>query len=174
MGFSDWNFAVKSLRSSAVFGRRLKRPSPCRIRSAPGRDRVRGLSETSEKCAKCCILVGVRSSYSWILSYAELERKKYMGKLLFPSWQNFQIGFVFRPHHTFFMVTPRSIRPIVVRLLCRCFSISDFTVKYLCFERSLSSRGAVPSPTTSLHPMFVLILHPREIQLITMWSQTMK
>ena len=30
---------------------RLKRPSPCRIRSAPGWDRVHGLSETSEKCA---------------------------------------------------------------------------------------------------------------------------
>ena len=33
--------AVTSLRSSAVFGGRLKRPSPCRIRSAPGRDRIR-------------------------------------------------------------------------------------------------------------------------------------
>ena len=55
-----------------------------------------------------------------------------MGKRLFPSWHRFQNGFLFRPHHTFFMVTPRSGWPIVVRLLCRCFSISDFTVKYLC------------------------------------------
>ena len=51
MRFSELEFSVKSLRSSAVFGGRLKRPSPCRIRSASGRDRVRGLSETSEKRA---------------------------------------------------------------------------------------------------------------------------
>ena len=46
-GISD--FSAKSLRSSVVFGGRLKSPLPCRIRSAHGRDRVRGLSETSEK-----------------------------------------------------------------------------------------------------------------------------
>ena len=86
MGFSNWNFSVKSFRSSAVFGGRLKRPAPCRIRSAPGRDRVRGLSETSEKCAIFRILGGIRPSYSWILAYAELERKKHMGKHLFPNW----------------------------------------------------------------------------------------
>ena len=34
-----------------VLGVRLKRPSPRRIPSAPGRDRIRGLSETTEKCA---------------------------------------------------------------------------------------------------------------------------
>ena len=51
MRFSELEFSIKPLRSSAVFGGRLKRPSPCRIRSAHGRDRVRGLSETSEKCA---------------------------------------------------------------------------------------------------------------------------
>ena len=34
---------------------RLKRPSPSRIRSAPGRDQVRGLSETNEKCANFVI-----------------------------------------------------------------------------------------------------------------------
>ena len=43
-----------------VLGGRLKRPSPCRIRSAPGRDWVRGLSETSEKCAIFCILGSIR------------------------------------------------------------------------------------------------------------------
>ena len=47
-------------------------------------------------------------------------------------------------------------------------------MKYLAlFERSLSSRGAVPYPT-SLHPVSVLVLHPREIQLIIMWSQTVR
>ena len=87
-------FSVKSLRSSAVFGGRLKRPSPWRIRSAPGRDRVRGLSETIEKCANFCILGGICPSYSWILAYAELERKKHtrygkqnISKLAsFPIW----------------------------------------------------------------------------------------
>ena len=75
--------------------KRLKRPSPCRIRSAPGRDRVRGLSETSEKCANFCILGGIHPSYSWILAYAELsiERKTHIyGKTFisklapFPNW----------------------------------------------------------------------------------------
>ena len=78
-------------RMKHVLGGRLKRPSPCRIRSAPGRDRVRGLSKTSEKCANFCILGGIRPSYSWILAHAELERKKHMGEHLFPSWHHFQI-----------------------------------------------------------------------------------
>ena len=113
MRFSELEFSVKYLRSSAVFGGRRTRPSPCRIRSAPGRDRVRGLSETSEMCANFCILGGIRPSYSWILAYVKLERRKHMGNYLFPSWPHFQIGFIFRPHHTFFMVTPRSVWPIV-------------------------------------------------------------
>ena len=48
----NWNFSVKSLRSSAVFGGRLQRPSPCLIRSAPRRERGWMLSETSEKLQK--------------------------------------------------------------------------------------------------------------------------
>ena len=52
----NWNFSVKSLRSGAVFGRGLQRPSPCLIRSEPRRERGWGLSETSEKLLKCCIL----------------------------------------------------------------------------------------------------------------------
>ena len=51
-------FSVKSLCSSAVFGGRLQRPSPCLIRSAPRRERGQTLSKTSEKCAKKCILSG--------------------------------------------------------------------------------------------------------------------
>ena len=35
----NWYFSVKSLLSSAVFGERLQRPSPCLIRSAPRRER---------------------------------------------------------------------------------------------------------------------------------------
>ena len=42
----NWNFLVNSLRSSAVFGGRLQRPSPCLVRSAPRRERGWGLSET--------------------------------------------------------------------------------------------------------------------------------
>ena len=60
----NWNFWVKLLRCNAGFGGRLKRPSPCLIRSAPGQDRVCGLSETSEECANFCILGGIRSKYS--------------------------------------------------------------------------------------------------------------
>ena len=129
LGDSVWSF-FSSPPQCAIFGtgifgliasfeRRLRgaaqSPSPCRIRSAPGRDRVRGLSETSEKCANFCILGGIRPSYSWISAYADLERKKLpgMGKRLFPSWHHFQIGFLFRSHHTFFMVTPRSVWSIV-------------------------------------------------------------
>ena len=68
-----------------------------------------------------------------------------MGKPLFPCWHHFQIGFLFRPHHTFFMVTPRSVWHIVVRLLCRCFSISDFTVKYLCSSVRCLRGGPFPA-----------------------------
>ena len=49
MRFAELEFSVKSLRSSAVFGGRLKRPSPCGIRSAPRPERGRIPSETSEK-----------------------------------------------------------------------------------------------------------------------------
>ena len=65
-----------------------RRESPCRIRSAPGRDRERGLSETSNKCANFYILSGLRPSYSWILAYAELERKKHIENIYF------QVGIV--------------------------------------------------------------------------------
>ena len=74
-----------------VFGGRLKRPSPYGIRSAPGRDRVRWLSERSEKCANFCILGGNRPSYSRILAYAELEQKQHIRKHLFPSWHHYPI-----------------------------------------------------------------------------------
>ena len=47
------------------------------------------------------IFGGIRPRYSWILSYAELERKNHTAKHLLPSWHKFQIGFIFRPHHTF-------------------------------------------------------------------------
>ena len=49
MRFSELEFSVKYFRSNAVFGLRLKRPTPCRIRSTRDRDQARGLSETSEK-----------------------------------------------------------------------------------------------------------------------------
>ena len=52
MRFAELEFSVKSLRSRAVFGGRLKRPSPCCIRSAPRRERGRMPSETSEKLQK--------------------------------------------------------------------------------------------------------------------------
>ena len=72
-------------------------------------------------------------------------------------WQNifFQVGAIsklasyFVPHHTFFMVTPRSVWFIVVRLLCSCFLISDFTVKYLCSSLRCLRGGPFP---TQRHP----------------------
>ena len=85
--------AVTSLPSSAVFGGRLKRPSPCRIRSASSRDWVCGLRETSEKCANFCILGVIRPSNSWILlgiCMQSLTEKTYI------IWENmyFQIGII--------------------------------------------------------------------------------
>ena len=76
---------------------------------------------------------------------ARTKKTYCMGKYLFPSWHNFKIGFLCRPHHTFFMVTPRSVWPIVVRLLCRCSSISDFTVKYLCSSVRCLRGGTFPT-----------------------------
>ena len=84
----NWNFSVKSLRSSAVFGGRLQRPSPCLIRSALRRGRGWMLSETSEKRAKKCILNGI-SSYSSDLNvhvYGEVDNIK-LGKTLFSNWR---------------------------------------------------------------------------------------
>ena len=160
-----------------VLGGRLKRPSPCRIRSAPGRDRVRGLSETSEKSASFCIwAVYARVILrSWHI-YAELERKKHMAKYLFPSWHHCQfLASYFVPTTLFSMVTPQSVWSIVVRLLCRCFSISDFPVTYLCSSvRCL--RGA-PFPTQRHHytqcPCRFFILERYNLYII-LWSQTLR
>ena len=112
----NWNSRSNHFLRAPSSGGRLKRPSPCRISSAPGRDRVRGLSETSEKCAIFCILGGVHPSYSWILAYAELEQKphtRYLvpgtGKHVSPSWHPFQNVLLFRPQRTFCMVTPQSV-----------------------------------------------------------------
>ena len=51
-------------------------------------------------------------------------RKTFISKLA--SFRNWLL--ILSPRH-FLMVTPRRVWPIVVRLLCRCLSISDFTVK---------------------------------------------
>ena len=108
-----------------VLGGRLERPSPCCIRSAPGRHRVRGLSETSEKCASFCILGSICPRYSWILVQGLNENIR----------ENvyFQVGIIsnlllISSPRDFFRGRIRSVWPIV-RLLCRCFSISDFMVE---------------------------------------------
>ena len=79
----------------ASFERRLRGAAqtplalPCPFRTWPGsgtwaeRDR--------REVRKFLYLGGIRPSYSWILAYAELKRKKHMGKRLFPSWHHFQI-----------------------------------------------------------------------------------
>ena len=71
----NWNSRSKSFVRTPSSGGGSNAPRPAV--SVHGRDRVRGLSETSEKCANFCIQGGIRPSYSWILAYAELERKAY-------------------------------------------------------------------------------------------------
>ena len=79
-------------RMKHVLEGRLKRSSPCRIRSTPGRDRARGLSETSEKRVNFCILSSIRPSCSWILAYKQSLnenniRENIISKLTsFPNW----------------------------------------------------------------------------------------
>ena len=55
MRFAEIESSVKWLRLSTVFGGRLKRPLPCRIRSVRRRERGRMPSETSEKLQKYCM-----------------------------------------------------------------------------------------------------------------------
>ena len=72
------------------------------------------------------------------------------------------------------MVTPPSVWPIVhiVRLTAVSLLFDNgFQGLIPFFERSLM--GAFPYPTSS-HPVSVLVLRPREIQLIIMWSQTVR
>ena len=82
------------VRSSAVFWGRLKRPSPCRIRSAPDRDRVRGLSETSEKCANIFYFGRYTPEPFLDLGICRARTKKHIGKHLFQSWNHFQIDWL--------------------------------------------------------------------------------
>ena len=53
----------------------------------------------------------------YIYRYAELEQRNHMGKHVYPRWHNFKIGFLFSPHHNFFIVTPRSVWPVVVHIV---------------------------------------------------------
>ena len=92
MRFSELEFSVKPLRSSAVFGGRLKRPSPCRIRSAPGRDRVRGLSETSKREVRKFLYFG---RYTPEL-FMDLGVCRAPTKKTYQAWGNiyFQVGVI--------------------------------------------------------------------------------
>ena len=107
--FSELEISVKELRSGAVFGGRLQRPSPCHIRSAPRRERRRMLSETSEKRFFSCISGGVRPGYSWILGICRLELERNKGQQLF------QIGIISKfaskllPDDAFFMTASKRL-----------------------------------------------------------------
>ena len=82
---------------------------------------------------------------SWHIC-AELERKRRIyGKTCISKWASFVNWLLISSPPHFFMVTPRSVWPIVVRLLCRCFSISDFTVKYLCSNVRCLRGGSFPT-----------------------------
>ena len=78
MRFSNWNSRSNRFVRAPPSGGGSNAPrSAVFVPHLPGRDRVRGLSETSEKRANFCVLGGIRPSYTWILAYAELERKKH-------------------------------------------------------------------------------------------------
>ena len=93
------------------------------------------------------ILGGIRPSYSWILAYAELERKKHRGKHLFPSWHHFQSGFSFRPHHTFCMGTPRSVWLIVVSFRYRISRLNTFVRAFVVFQGGCSLPNDIITPS---------------------------
>ena len=137
--------------------------------------------QARSKCANFCILGSTRPSYSWILAYI----CRAWTKQTYQVRENiyFQVGIIsklasyFVPTTLFFMVTPRSVWPVVHIVRLTAVSLL-FDIGFLgstpLFERSLSSRGATPYPTTSLHPVSVPILHPRAIQLTILWSQTVR
>ena len=153
MGFSKLDFLgqIASLERR-LRGAGLKRPSPCLIRSAPGRHRVCGLSETSEECANFCILGGIRPSYSWILEYAELEQKTH-GKIFISKLAFSKLASYFVP------ATPFSWSHLeafgLLSYDCCVVAFRDRISRPNPFVRGLSSRGAVLYPTTSLHPVSV-------------------
>ena len=84
MGFLDWNFPVKSLCSSAVFGGRPQHPSPCPIRSAPRRERRWMEAGRDEREVREILHF---EQYSPVivrmLTYGEVDKIKF-GKTLFP------------------------------------------------------------------------------------------
>ena len=143
-------------RMKHVLGGQLKRPSPCRIRSAPGRDRLCGLSETSEKCAKFSILGRIRPGFSWSLAYAELERKKHLGKHVFPSWLHCQIlASYFVPTTVFSMSHLEAFGLLqydcyVVAFWYQIWRLITFVRAFVVFEggRSLPSDTVTPSVRT--------------------------
>ena len=75
------------------------------------------------------------------------------------------------------MVTRRSVWPIVQIVRLTAVSMPfDIRLKGVVplFERSLFSMRTVLYPTTSLHPVPVIILHRGEIQVMIRWSQTVR
>ena len=96
-----------------------------------------------------------------------------------PVWENiyFQVGIISKfwllvssPQHFFHGHTPKRLAYCRTTAMPLLFDIR-FHGSIPLLERSLFKR-AVSYPETPLHPVSVLILHPREIQLIIMWSQT--
>ena len=155
----------------------LALPHPLRTWPRSGTCR---LSETSEKCAIFCILGGIRPSYSWILAYiCRAWTKKHTWHQV---WENiyFQAGIISKLASYFVPTTLFSWSHLEALgllctsydwVLCRSFSISDFKVKTLStFVRAfVVFEGGRSLP---LHPVPVLVLHPREIQLVILWSKT--
>ena len=114
-----------------------------------------------------CILGGIRPSYSWILAYAEIERKKYFGKLSFPCWQIFQIYLLLisSPPHLFLGHISKGLAFCAHRTTDCCFvgfrhrnpRLQSLVQAFVVFE------GGRSQPNNNITP---LILHPKEIQLV--------
>ena len=150
MRFLELAFSVKYVRSSTVFGGRLKRPLPCRIRSAPGRDRVRGLSETSEKCAFFFVFWAVYTRAilgSWHMP--SLKNENTFSKLAsFPNWLLISSSpHVFHGHTLKRLAYFHTTECCVVAFRYRISRLNTFVQAFVVFEggRSLPNKITTPS-----------------------------
>ena len=123
------------------------------------------------------MLGGIRPSYSWILAYLELERKRhtwYMGKHVLPSWRQFQIVASYFVPTTLFSWSHlkafglRSYDCCVVAFRYRISRLNTFVRAFVVFEGGRFLPNDIITPTVSV------LIHLKEIQLIIIWSKTVR
>ena len=167
MGFSK----LESIGQIASFERRLRGAAPTPLTLPyPFRTSTRtgwGGKETSETWPNICILGGIYPGYSWILACAKLEPKN-MAK-------HFQIGIIYCLAYyfvrtAFFSWSHLEAFGLSSHYCCVVVFDTGFLGHIPWFERCVEEGRSLPSDT--IHPESVLILHPREIQL--MRSQTVR